>query len=205
MILRKLGAVIASLVLSTGLVSAQSLPGGNGDWSGFYAGLSFSENSESIDQYLNGAIVPPALDLEGNGGGVFVGYLMQNGQYVYGGELAFSNLDTADPTGLGHSQTNEQYLDLKGRFGFAAGRALIYGILGYSRVTSRESAGNVDISTNGLNYGIGLDYLVSDRFFLGIEVLQRKSLEGDYGPSGFPGWTFETDSRSVTVRAGMTF
>ena len=88
--------------------------------------------------------------------------------------------------------------------GYSAGSALIYGVLGYSTATTVESPGNVDIDTNGINYGVGVDYMVSDRFFMGVELLQR-NLDGDYTSSGFPGWTFDGRSQSVSLRGGFKF
>ncbi|MBA3911582.1 MAG: hypothetical protein C0524_17305 [Rhodobacter sp.] len=85
------------------------------------------------------------------------------------------------------------------------GKALVYGVLGYTFSTTLESSDPAnDLSSDGINYGIGVDYRITENVFLGAEYLGRR-LDGDYGSVGFPGFTHETDSRTFSIRLGMTF
>ena len=191
---------IAAIILATS-VTATGAFAQSADWTGFYVGGSYSDTSDE-DDLSNGGAFAYSLDYDGSGLGLFAGYNMQRGNLVYGAELAATPYTTGNPAD--HTGTRNHYFDFKGRLGYSAGSALIYGVLGYSTATTVESPGNVDIDTNGINYGVGVDYMVSDRFFMGVELLQR-NLDGDYTTSGFPGWTFDGRSQSVSLRGGFKF
>lgn len=171
------------------------------DWSGLYIGGSYGRTSDSDAQSQGGA-VRAGIDYGDSGPGIFAGYNLQRDALVYGAELALVP-GTADDPGS-HFGTRNHRIDLKGRIGYVLGKALVYGVIGWSGATTVESPGNVDIPTEGLSYGIGVDYQATGRFFLGLEYLQR-DLDGDYARSGFPGWTFDSTSRSVSLRAGLRF
>ena len=99
---------------------------------------------------------------------------MQRGALVYGGELAFGSAQDTVVTGFLTSQVTDM-IDLKGRVGYASGDFLIYGVLGYTMSEFSEnttiSGGEWDIG--GINYGIGVDYAISDNFVIGAEYLTR--------------------------------
>lgn len=182
--------------VTTGAALAQSA-----DWTGVYVGATYGATSDNDDQF-NGGVLVRGLDYDGHGLGLFAGFNSQRGNLVYGAELGVAPYTTDDPAN--HIGARERYIDIKGRLGYATGKALVYGVLGFSTATTIESPGNVDIGTSGMNYGLGVDYQVTDRFFMGVEMLQR-NLDGDYTSSGFPGWTFDTRSQSLSLRGGFRF
>lgn len=109
------------------------------------------------------------------------------------------------------------FIDLKARLGFAAGDALIYGFSGwsfgeyeYEALFGRGPASFLAISTSGMNYGAGVDYLVTDNFFMGLEVIFREQaasvVEGtsiccdaDYT------WDMSATIQEVELRGGWKF
>lgn len=184
----------------TSATFAQSAP--TTDWNGFYTGLSYGFFDETEDNINVPGSVFRTLELEGSGLGAFVGYNIQRGSLVYGGELALSGA-TSSVVSETNSITHGDYLDLKGRLGYATGSFLFYGILGYSTASAQENPTNILENSSGLNYGVGVDYMVSDQFFIGAEFLERR-IEGDYFESGFSE-RFETDTRSISIRAGLSF
>lgn len=166
------------------------------DWSGAYVGLSYGKTSGTMI-YNDIATV---FDFEsGKTPSIFAGYLLQRGNLVYGGELAYSRGNDATIVGFTDEHL-EEMIDLKGRVGFAANSALIYGVLGYSKVGYLEgTTGSQD--TSGVNYGLGVDLAVSNRFSVGLEYLARKT-DGD---TTNPGQTRELDLNTVSLRVGLSF
>ena len=80
---------------------------------------------------------------------------------------------------------------------------LIYGVLRY---TMSEYSDNTTISggewdIGGINYGIGVDYVISDNFVIGAEYLFR-DLSGD-NPGGTNSATIDFDT--ISVRAIYKF
>jgi opacity protein-like surface antigen len=165
------------------------------DWSGPYMGLAVGTTGG--DQTFNTS--PNTFPFE-NGAvpSIYAGYLFQRGNVVYGAELAFSNGNDANLSG-GFLEKLRSLIDLKGRLGFANDRALFYGTLGYSSVGYESLPGETD--TDGLVYGLGVDYAVSDRFTVGLEYLAR-STEGDTFNAGE---TRKLDLNSVSLRIGLSF
>lgn len=188
-------ASAAYLGLAAG-ASAQSL-----DWSGFYGGVMAGKTTEEEDLY-DGGVLSSTYDYDGGYTGLFAGFNAQNGQVVYGGELAYSPGDVDDPAS--HSIVHSKYLDLKGRVGYATDPVLFYGVLGYSWANMVESPGNVDETIKGLNYGLGVEYQLNNRVFIGAEYL-RRNLDVDYTSSGFPTFTGDVASKSFSLRLGMIF
>lgn len=170
------------------------------DWNGAYAGLSALSISDDEVLFQSGT-EDITLETSGEGIGLFAGYNLQNGQVVYGGEIAFTPLEVSSDE---HSLSRRNFFDLKGKVGYAVGDILTYATIGYSTATLKEAPGNVDVTTDGFSYGVGIDYMVSGQFFVGAEYLKR-NLETDYTSSGFPDYTGEADNFSIALRVGMTF
>lgn len=167
------------------------------DWSGTYVGLSYGKTSADVDFSSTGA-----FDFEnGKVAGIYGGYLMQRGSFVYGGELAYGKVsDSFIPGGFGDDDEIEFVLDLKARAGVAADRALFYGVLGYSQSNYIEpGTPDYEIDLDGVAYGIGAEYAFSDRFVLGLEYLTRDLSGSSEGISA------DTNLDSVTLRAGISF
>ena len=165
------------------------------DWTGAYAGLTGSFGTTGTAQYVPGS----SFDLEGDeifGG--FAGYNMAYGSFVVGGEIAYS----AGPvfqTGFPAYELTD-FIDFKARVGATYGEALFYGVAGWSTATQDEGGGE-QITMSGLNYGIGVDFLVTDNIFVGAEYLIR-DLSGD---SDVGTWSLDADPQSFQLRVGMKF
>lgn len=166
------------------------------DWSGPYVGLAYGRTGGEMTYNTSTTVFE--FD-SGSTPSIFAGYLIQRGNMVYGGELAFSRGGNATLVGF-PTEHLENMLDLKGRVGLAANNALFYGTLGYSRVGYFEgTAGSQD--TAGLAYGLGVDIALSERFTAGLEYLVRKT-DGDTTNAG---QTRDLDLDTVSVRVGFSF
>lgn len=189
------GSLETPAIADIPVVAAHS---GAADWSGFYVG-----GLASFDQGEFNYFFPqsnPSFDLEGALYGGFAGYNHQRGNFVYGGEIAYS-------AGSVEVVTVPDYefisiLDVKARAGFATGRALIFLTAGgsFGPWTNRNEG---DFGASGFAYGAGIDYQVTDRVFVGAEFLIR-NLSGDFVPVN-PNATFESSIQSIMVRAGIRF
>jgi outer membrane immunogenic protein len=170
------------------------------DWSGPYVGLSYGKTSADITFNTGNA-----FDFEdGDVLGLHAGYLFQRGSLVYGGEIAFGSVSD---TYIGGPDCCEitQALDIKGRVGYAADRALFYGILGYSRFEYVEYTGgivSIDIDHDGLSYGVGAEYAVTERLTMGLEYLAR---DGEGEDSEVPTITGDTNFDTISLRVGLSF
>jgi len=170
-------------------------PAATTDWSGLYAGLSYGRSSGDLD------FDPvPAQSLDsGNATALYLGYLWQRNNLVYGGELAYTRLKDNFVTGFTCCEVDRS-IDLKGRVGMAANRVLFYGVLGYSMSSYDEGSGNWDPS--GLSYGLGVDFRATQRLNIGLEYLAR-DLNGD-NPNGL-GQEVNIDLDTVSLRVGLSF
>lgn len=169
------------------------------DWSGFYGGVSAGSITGDW-QHLDsgsGAITNDGPYSNGRIAGAFAGYHVQRGAMVYGGELAINRARDLCFEEY-PEECSDKFVDLKGRAGYATGSALFYGVLGVSRA-EYDYAGDL-FTLSGLTYGIGVDYAIQGRYFVGGEVL-RRDLEND----AFFGDITEHDFTSVTIRFGMNF
>jgi outer membrane immunogenic protein len=77
------------------------------------------------------------------------------------------------------------------------GDALFYGALGYSWVDADIGANSGTL--DGINFGLGGEYNVTERFFVGADVTRRE-VEGTIG-----GLDFEGDVDTATLRVGFRF
>ena len=142
------------------------------DWSGAYVGLSYGFASGDYDFTL---LLFDTRDMDdGSLTQLFGGYQVQRGALVYGGELAFGSAQDTVVTDFTTSQVTDM-IDLKGRVGYASADFLIYGVLGYtmSEFDDDTTAAGEEYGIGGINYGIGVDYAISDNFVIGAEYLIR--------------------------------
>lgn len=166
------------------------------DWSGPYVGLAYGRTSGSLE-YENPAF---SYDVEdGSARSIFLGYLVQRGNLVYGGEFAYS--DIKDSTIVGFpAEEHTKAIDLKGRIGYATGKVLAYGVLGWSQVEFDHAGDVVDL--DGISYGAGVKYAVTDRISLGLEYLALNT-DGT-SPNGAP-QTTTADLDTLSLRIGYSF
>ncbi|WP_225026499.1 outer membrane protein [Xinfangfangia pollutisoli] len=144
------------------------------DWSGFYAGLGYGKIGVSLADGLDD------LDLDGAAAGGFAGINAQKGHLVYGVELTYAK--TMEASVEGADTSSAPLIELSGRLGYAWRDALVYARLG---VASTEF--DVDGAShrfNGLAYGIGLDYQISDHMALGVSYTEYDLSSGGSG-AGF--------------------
>ena len=133
------------------------------DWSGGYVGLSYSSVDgtmcyDGTCNYIYDYSADTAI-------GVFGGYNWQRSNFVYGGEL---NVTVGPLSQESHSDELGTRTELRARVGYAMGDALVYGFLGYGTSSITTSAREYDVA--GGTYGLGIDYMVTDSMFAGLEV-----------------------------------
>lgn len=165
------------------------------NWSGFYGGVSISNFSGDNTLLSGGAVINQADMVSETVGGAFAGYNWQKGNWVFGGELAYSNPDQA-VTGF-PATALEDVFDLKARAGYATGSALFYGVIGHS--WSALTEGPITVDQSGMSYGIGVDYALGKHAILGLEYLNR-DLSGN-----IPASTVKNGASSVSVRLSWKF
>ncbi|MFM7445882.1 MAG: outer membrane protein [Tabrizicola sp.] len=168
------------------------------DWSGPYAGLSYGRTTADIT-FPSGRFNFG----DGQSSGVYAGYLWQRGTLVYGAELAYGSVSGSSIVGF-PLDTITSSLDLKARVGAAANKALFYGVLGYSQVDYEDTTIPPPraIDLDGLAFGIGAEFMVSERMTLGLEYLKRK---GSGTASDNPAITAESSFGTLGLRLGLSF
>ncbi len=186
------------VLVTVAALSAMAFPVAGQDWSGFYAGLSAGKASGDM-QYFNNGAPDTREDIDGSRAGLFAGYNVQSGALVYGGELAWSTGDVEFAPGYGFTD----FLDVKGRLGYATGTVLVYGTLGYT-TGNWEEEGFPALTSDGLAYGLGMDVRVSDRFFVGGEYLWRK-IESEHFPAPVSQYNVDGDFGTFSLRLGLRF
>jgi outer membrane immunogenic protein len=165
------------------------------DWTGAYAGLSLGRTSGDLD-YEN-----PDSDYDVNSGSLrsfFLGYRIQQGDLVYGGELELANL--SGTTVEGFSEEFSKAFDVKGSLGYAKGRFLTYGVVGWSQVSFERAADSGNFG--GISYGAGIEYSVNNTLGLGLEYLAR-DVDG-VSLNGSP-QTTTIGANSLSLRLGLSF
>ncbi|MFT6452783.1 MAG: opacity protein-like surface antigen [Halocynthiibacter sp.] len=152
------------------------------DWTGGYAGVQLGYGKANI-----GA---------GNGNGLLygaqAGYLYDFGSYVIGGEIDFN----ASRIDLGGGNSLDSLARAKLRAGFDAGPALVYATGGAA--FGNATIGGTSYTDTGYFYGVGVDFMVTDRIVVGGEVTQNQF-------SGFAGSGSNVDATAVALRVSMKF
>ncbi|SOC12838.1 outer membrane protein [Rhodobacter maris] len=170
------------------------------NWQGFYAGATAGAATGGRSTYKFAGT--ESSDSFGSGSyGVFGGYNYQLDRMVYGGELALQATDYDLDNGGGHFNN---MLDLKARVGRtygARGEFLPYAFVGYSKGQWKNVSGLSNDDPDGVNYGLGVDYALTDKWVVGAEFIRRE-LDADYdGGNG----KVENNFNSVAVRAAYRF
>ncbi len=169
------------------------------DWSGLYLGAFASTEAGVFTYFPSGDM----FDLTGNMAGGFAGYNIQRGNLVFGGEVNYS----AGTVALETSPTLEysNLIDVNARIGYTVGRALVYATVGGSFGDWNEEITDTTgmFSASGFNYGIGVDFMVTEKIFVGAAYINRE-MSGSFGAM-FPGESLENNNQSLRVRAGIQF
>jgi outer membrane immunogenic protein len=164
------------------------------DWSGAYAGLSYNSISGTTG-YVPGN--GPFDFIDADEVGIFGGYNWQRGSLVYGGELSY--MDHGVGLVSWPNESAGSIIELRGRGGYAFGNALAYGFLGYAASDYTTSTGTWDVS--GASYGVGLDYLITDSVFAGLEFSRRQMS----GETENLGQDQDTTVNAISLRFGYKF
>lgn len=156
-------------------------------WDGFYAGLQYGQGTAEFD----GGDDTDLGDTEA--WGVHGGYARGFGNWVLGGELDYNRVSLDDYSGDG------DLWRLRGRAGYNMGQFQPYLTAGVAHISTDEDA--FDISETGWTYGIGVEYLVSQKFSVGLEYT-RNDFSDVIDTTGDD---IDLDSDLVSVRASYRF
>mgnify|MGYP000627737738 CR=1 FL=1 len=160
------------------------------DWTGFYGGASVSAHGgEMFD-------IGGPFEVEGYSGSLFAGYRHDFGMAVLGGEIS-TTVGTNARQSAFPGWHFDRFTDLRVTAGYDAGRVLPYMALGYTLGDFR-AGGFGNQNYNGMNAAIGVDVMITQSLFMGIEY-NRRWLESDVTP----GWTGDIDT--IQIRGGFRF
>ncbi len=173
--MKKLVLAAASAALIAPMAAAPAMAD---DWTGLYFGLGVGWTDIDGPNGDNAATY-----------GAHVGYDLDFGQWIAGGELEYERTDIGLLGGAGDVD-NIGRVKVKGGYDF--GQVMGYAVLGRARM--KTSFGN----DNGNIYGLGVTYAVNERVALGGELLRH-----DFGNFAGTGTDYDTDS--LTFRASFRF
>ncbi|WP_103256346.1 outer membrane protein [Tabrizicola aquatica] len=193
--MRKAMLCATVLTMAAGSVAAQ-----DAGWAGYYGGVMGATHKGGQD-YEGGS---SSYDLEGPAFGIFAGHLWESGTLVYGAEVAAGRGGVYEVSEDGETSYKDDYeynrfLDVKARAGYALNNVLLYGTIGLSRASFLSNETTTD--STGLILGVGADYKVNDRFFLGAEILRRNYDFYDNGQDV----DIDASFNSLGLRAGIRF
>ncbi|MCW3781188.1 outer membrane protein [Defluviimonas salinarum] len=153
------------------------------DWTGFYVGgdLGYGDVSTTGE------------DGDGLMYGLRGGYDYDFGNWVLGGRLDY---DWSDINLANNAGSVDSVWRLGARAGADLGRTLIYGIGGYTEADA--TVGGTSYSDDGWFLGIGADYLITDRWTVGAEILTHQY-------DNFGGTGTDVDATTASVTAGFRF
>ena len=192
---------IASLCVATASLAGSPAAAAGNDWSGFYAGGTFGTGTGGNLEYDNGGLFEYDSLEPGTSFGGFAGYNMQQNNTVYGGEIAYSQVDVPGFGPVGFPlETFNYFADAKARVGIVQNNFLLYGFAGYS-FSNFEFPSGTNFDVSGLNFGAGVDVMVNEHMFVGGEYIFR-NLSGE---TDTPPQTQTTNIQAVQLRAGWKF
>lgn len=190
---------LAAYVVTASLVAGTSFAGGyqapvveetvapaaavSRDWTGFYAGLQAGQGDFTASR--TGSIELQRRSADVDALGIHAGYLRDFGRFVAGAELAFDKVDAEG------APSSIDMMRVRARLGYDLGRFLPYLNLGLGRLSDTGE------SYSGMTYGIGADYLVTDRILVGLDY-SRTALD-DVGPG------IDADMDLIQIRASYRF
>jgi outer membrane immunogenic protein len=172
------------------------------DWSGFYAGLSAGKSGGDFSYTDIGSPSPYLTqDLDGMSYGIHGGYNFQNGNFVYGIELALQSVDAErEPYPDSHFKSAG---DLKLRLGYAMDNVLLYAFGGLTKAKWHNDSGVIDdYDMDGTNLGIGAEMAFRDNWLVGLEYITR-DLSGDLVPDYDE--NIDSTLNTVQLRVGYKF
>lgn len=183
------------------------------DWSGTYAAVGISYSMGSYTTTGGSAYVAP--DAEGVGISAILGYAIQDGAFVYGGEL-MGNMDRADGTaagcGLGGGITCRSsirnYLAARVRVGYAFNQTMLFATLGYATDKQDHTIrnGGVKVGVNaqrhyGPTVGLGVAHALNEDLSVRADVEYYDFGDRTYNLT-VPGAT-TIDTNTVSARISL--
>ena len=162
-------------------------------------------------------------DSDGGDYGLRAGYDWQSGQMVYGllAEVSMADVDDSvsafSTTPARYSMTREvEYIAaIRGRFGYAFDRFLVYGTAGLAmgeidRTFATSNGANSftesdDESAIGFQYGAGAEFALTDRISIGAEYLNTTLEDDDYTVRAGPGTAGPTNPFLLVTPSGTDF
>jgi len=187
------------------------------DWSGFYGGVSAGGATTTVsDNYDFDTVF--TFDAVGSVWGVLAGYNIQNGNMVYGlegeytsGSIEGSGLCDGGTTplcsgsGADAAFTLSNTISLKARAGYVSGNYLIYAMAGISQadasVTDTPQPGTDAQKHSGYVAGVGVEFMATDTFSIGIEYEYGSYEELSYALVTTPdGIGFDTNTFKVSAK-----
>lgn len=194
----RIGLAISTLA-TLFLVSA---PAPAQEWGGLYAGGQYSFGfGGDVSYFQDGTLSDGPFALGGDQFGTFVGYNLQAGDFVFGGEVAYAtgtvNLNAAPAAGF------SDIVDLRARAGVALGSILPYAFVGGSVATFEDPDFGGAVGATGWSYGVGADVMITEQVFLGAAYVVR-DLGTEENPL-VPGNTAQGDLQSFDLRVGIQF
>jgi opacity protein-like surface antigen len=200
-------ALALALVLPATEVVAQ-------DWGGAYVGLSGGYSWGDIDSgsaTLSGkkaklpiptdvfeTLEPSAADVS-----VMLGYRMQSGSIVYGGEIGASYADATDSVG-GVDLSFGNSVFARALVGYDYADTLFFASLGVvgTEVDLSFSGGDQDLAT-GLSVGVGLERVLSGNWAWRTELIH--TMYSDYDLQISPFADLNMDFSRTSVQIGLTY
>ncbi|MEL6314360.1 MAG: outer membrane beta-barrel protein [Pseudomonadota bacterium] len=163
------------------IISSPAITPTGPDWTGFYGGVQLGY--ADVDSNVAG------VDGDGLIGGLIAGYDYDFGTFVLGAGIDY---DFADIT-LTPGVDLENVLRVRLRGGVEVGNGLLYATGGYAEADASTLG-----SEDGYFIGAGYDYLITDQFSIGGEILYHEF--DNYGPT-----TIDVDATTFQVRGAFRF
>jgi outer membrane immunogenic protein len=170
-------------------------------WAGPYAGV-------SLGYGFSGTTTPDTGDVDTDGflGGVFAGYNLQNGLFVYGieGDVGYSGVKGDN----GITETKSGFEgSLRGRLGVAVTNdILLYGTAGGAaeRLKVSDPAGDDSNALLGWTAGAGVDVKLTEQVFGRVEYRYTDFGSGDFNTGSGP-QSVDSKENRVSFGIGMKF
>lgn len=171
------------------------------DWSGAYIGLAYAHATGDWEETVGGVVIPFDWN-DGTAYGGFAGYNWQNGSMVYGAEVGFWSVNDMYLLNGGTDDTLNSIIDVRARLGYAAGNALIYGAAGLSWIDNTIN-GTDENTLTGFNAGLGVDYQLTENFFLGADYTTRMVSGENNNPANV--FDIDTTVNTLSLRVAYRF
>lgn len=174
------------------------VPVEDSSWTGFYGGVAIVGVTNSEMGYSDRATTFEYLEDQMET--FFLGYDYQfDNNFVVGAEVSLSS-GLEGVTGF-PTETLEQIMALRLRGGYAFGDLLAYASVGLAASSFDVPAIPSNWDVTGEVYGIGVDYMVTDNIFAGLEY-SMWDLSGD---TNRPGQVQTSTIDAVSLRLGFRF